>query len=66
MAKSVLRLSEVIEQTKLSRSTIYAYINRGIFPPATRVGIRAVRWESEAITKWLADRIDASRNTPNT
>jgi prophage regulatory protein len=56
----ILKLPQVMEATALSRSSIYAYIKTKHFPPAIRLGVRAVGWEAEAISQWLSDRKEAS------
>ncbi|MGI2204539.1 AlpA family transcriptional regulator [Shewanella oncorhynchi] len=44
----LIRLKDVIDTTGLARSTIYKYIDKGIFPKAVTLGGRAVAWvESE-------------------
>lgn len=56
-AVSVLRLPQVRQVTGLSRSTIYAAIKSGLFPPPFRLGPRAVGFSSAAIEAWLAARV---------
>ena len=48
------RLPKVLEITGLSRSTIYAHIKIGDFPPPIKLfaGGRAVAWRSEQLTAW--------------
>lgn len=58
----ILKLPQVMEATALSRSSIYAFIKAKKFPAPTRLGIRAVGWESEVINQWLTERIEASRS----
>jgi prophage regulatory protein len=45
----LLRLRDVVERTRLSRSTIYRLIDSGRFPKPFRVGDMAVRWKSSMI-----------------
>lgn len=54
---SILRLNEVIKLTGLSRSTIYAYIERGEFPAPIKLGLRAVGWLASDIQNWIQERI---------
>lgn len=42
MTERIIRLSEVVEQTGLSRSTIYRQIEAGTFPRQIRIGVGAV------------------------
>lgn len=57
----LLRLQEVIEQTQLSRSSIYFGIQKGSFPAPVKVALRAVRWKSEDIETWRANLSSTAR-----
>ena len=50
----ILRLREVCEYTGLGRSTIYAKVSAGGFPPPIRLGSRSVGWRLTDIDGWLA------------
>jgi prophage regulatory protein len=56
----LLPLARVSADTSLGRSSIYALIQRGIFPPPLKIG-RSSRWLADEIDAWLAERI-ASRD----
>jgi prophage regulatory protein len=58
---SFLRLPQVKLRTGLSRSTLYAKIQRGEFPAPINLGARAVGWVSSEIEDWIADRVNISR-----
>jgi prophage regulatory protein len=60
-APFILRRKQVEARTGLSRSTIYLRIARGEFPAPVSLGSRAVGWASDAIDRWIADRIAQSR-----
>jgi prophage regulatory protein len=60
-ALTILRRRQVEARTGLSRSTIYLRIAEGTFPPSVSLGARAVGWSSDAVDKWIADRIAQSR-----
>lgn len=62
-ALTVLRRKQVEIRTGLSRSTIYARIAEGTFPPPIDLGARAVGWLESEIDAWLQSRIAASRKT---
>jgi len=51
-----LRLPKVIERTGLSRSSIYAMIDDGLFPSPVRIGRRAVAWRETDVDAWAAGR----------
>jgi len=48
-----LRIDDVIHFTGLARSTIYARINDGTFPPQVKIGLRSVGWRESEISKWI-------------
>jgi len=50
---SILRLKEVTSLTGLSRSSIYAFMNAGRFPPSIRLGERSVGWLAADIEAWI-------------
>ena len=57
----IIRLSSVIEQTGLSRSSIYKFIQDESFPKQIPLGERAVGWVKSEVDDWIAARIDKSR-----
>ncbi len=56
----LLRRPEVEARTGLSRSSIYAMMERGEFPRPRRIGQRAVAWDEATIEDWLATRAEAN------
>ena len=62
-AFTILRRKQVESRTGLSRSTIYARISAGTFPPPINLGGgRAVGWIEAEIDAWIQTRINESRN----
>ena len=59
----LLRLTEVKQQTGLSRSTIYRLISCGTFPQRVLLGPRAVAWIESEIDSWIVSQIENSRRT---
>ena len=53
MSDVLLRLSEMIWQVKLSRSTIYRRIEEGTFPRPRTLGTGCVRWRQSEIDAWI-------------
>ena len=49
-------LKVVMAKTRLSRSTLYAYIAIGAFPTQRRLGTRRVAWFASEVRKWIANR----------
>lgn len=52
----LLRMSEVIAMTKLSRTAINDLVADGIFPRPIRVGARAVRWFEHEVLAYINSR----------
>jgi len=52
----VLPLSEVIETTTISRSTLFRMVEEGSFPAPRQIGKRRVGWLSDEVQAWLLDR----------
>lgn len=48
----LLRLPQVMKEVGLCRSSIYAAISEGRFPPPLRISRRAVAWRTEDIESW--------------
>lgn len=57
-----LRLTDVIQRTGLSRSTIYLNISKGLFPKNISLGSRSVGWLESEINEWIKERV-AQRNS---
>ncbi len=58
ITERILRLPEVKALTGLSRSTIYLYIHKGLFPSYVNLGDRAVGWSSNEVQKWISSKIE--------
>jgi len=58
--KALARRRQVEQLVQLSRSTIYAAVKAGTFPPPVRIGARAVAWRVSELEQWLAARPLAS------
>ena len=52
----ILRLPQVLETTRHSRSTIYALIQKGQFPRPVKLGERASGWLSADVCAWIESR----------
>lgn len=62
MSNKIIRLPDVIDNTGISRSTIYSLMSKGDFPQSISLGERAVGWLQEEVEQWIEQRISASRN----
>ena len=50
------RLPAVLALVGVSRSSLYAMVARGVFPPPVRIGLRSVGWRAQDVWGWLASR----------
>lgn len=48
-----LLLSEVIEKSKLRKSSIYKKMNEGTFPKNIKISARKVVWKESDIVDWM-------------
>lgn len=62
MSEQILKLPEVKSITSLSRSSVYRLITQGSFPKQIKLSERSSGWARSDVEKWLADRIEMSRN----
>jgi prophage regulatory protein len=49
----ILRISAVLQQTGLSRSTLYRKIQHGEFPKQIKLSERCAGWRQSAVTAWM-------------
>lgn len=57
MLPTILRLPGVKSATGLSRSTIYSYIQQGLWIKPVRLGVRSVGWPDYEVAALLSARI---------
>ena len=53
----LLRLTEVLERTKLSRSKMYDLLDQGEFPKPAKNGGRVNVWPDTEIEEWIQSRL---------
>lgn len=53
---TILRMPEVVSRVGLSRSQVYAMINRGEFPKQIRLSARTSGWIEADIENWIESR----------
>jgi prophage regulatory protein len=58
VAKRLIRLREVINETGLCRSSIYAKIGEETFPPPVPIGDRAIAWVEEEVQDWIQKQMN--------
>lgn len=63
MTHKMIRLPTVIEQTGLSRSSIYLRMKNNKFPQSISLGDRAIAWLEEDINQWIEDKIIESKSS---
>jgi prophage regulatory protein len=50
-----LRLSEVLDRTGLSKTTLYSLMRQNRFPQSIPISDRTVAWSELELTEWLQD-----------
>ena len=58
---SILRVKDVCQRLRIGRSTLYAWLKEGDFPPSIPLGPRIVGWRASDIDKWIERKADAGR-----
>ncbi|WP_025563493.1 AlpA family transcriptional regulator [Psychromonas sp. SP041] len=54
----LIKLTEVMNQTALGRSSVYKYMKEGVFPkPVTQIG-KSVAWVEGEVQEWIFDKIE--------
>lgn len=53
----LIKLKTVLERTGLGRSTLYNYINQGMFPQPVSLGERSVAWVESEVEDWIQNQI---------
>lgn len=51
-----LRVADIIERVRLSRSSIHSMVKAGNFPAPVRLSTALIAWREEEVARWLADR----------
>lgn len=49
-------LKAIVARTGLSRSSIYSYVELGLFPRQRRLGPRRIGWLASEVRAWIASR----------
>ena len=62
MSTRLIRITEVISKTGLSRSRIYQYIGEGRFPASVPLGGRSVCWVESEVDRWIENVIGQRDN----
>ncbi len=54
----LIKLKEVMSNTRLGRSTIHKYVAEGEFPKPVSLGEPAVAWIVSEVDDWVLDKIE--------
>lgn len=55
MTDRLLRITEVVQMTSISKSHIYTLIKRAQFPSPISLGRKCSRWREEDVVGWIAN-----------
>ena len=56
--KPILPIEEIQRITGKKRSTIYRWMEKGVFPKSTRLGPNSIGWPEEVISEWRENLIN--------
>ncbi|QDK34514.1 helix-turn-helix transcriptional regulator [Sphingomonas sp. IC081] len=57
-----LKITDVVNETSLSRATIYRLVAKGEFPAPIRVSAQRVAWVEDAVQGWKAQQASEASN----
>ncbi|WP_302139948.1 helix-turn-helix transcriptional regulator [Halomonas alkalicola] len=58
MSMKLIRIKDVMDRTGLGRSTVYKYMNLGLFPKSVNLTTRAVAWVESEVEAWIQKGIE--------
>ncbi len=58
--ETLLKLSDVLERTSLSRSTLFRLEGKGQFPKRRQVTDHRVAWPKSEVDEWIDARLDGA------
>lgn len=58
MSMKLIRIKDVMDRTGLGRSTVYKYMNLGLFPKSVNLTSRAVAWVESEVEEWIQQNIE--------
>jgi prophage regulatory protein len=61
--EKILRVTEVLKLTGLSRTTVWRMIQLDEFPTPVALGRRAVGWRASDVETWISGRPPQSRKS---
>ena len=54
----IMRLPEVMNTTGLGRSSIYAYVQKNVFPKPFKIGEKAIGWKADEVAAYIERRAE--------
>ncbi|MFM0663333.1 helix-turn-helix transcriptional regulator [Paraburkholderia sediminicola] len=57
----LIRLTEVMNRTALTRATLYRLMDKSDFPKPVKITATAVAWPESSVNEWIAGRIEAAK-----
>ena len=58
------RKGDVLNRTGISSSTLYYFMNKGMFPRSVKLGIRTVAWKKSEVDEWIESRECSMKTVP--
>lgn len=54
--KRYVREREVLDRVRISRSTLHAWCQKGLFPLPVKISDKSIRWVESDVDAWMASR----------
>lgn len=61
MNERLLSLSEVMERTGLSKTSIWRMQKEGVFPVSYSISSKRVAWKESEINQWIQERVQTKK-----
>lgn len=52
---------QVLERYDIGNTTLYRWLQEGLFPQPVRYGPRTIRWRESDLVDWESDRAEATQ-----
>ena len=55
---SLLKLTDIMQLTKVGHTFIYAAMRKGTFPQKIEIAKKCVRWSQQEVSQWIKHQIE--------
>jgi prophage regulatory protein len=55
------RVNQLIQILSISKSTIWSWVNKGVFPKPHKLGENVTVWSAEEVDEWIKSRLISNK-----